>query len=200
MIYIYKGEYKNVINEGLIPKLSNDVNLYMWKSIDRSVGFESDDDGIEFLNHLIADADTLLFPEIELVNSPEILRTKMYRLRGVSLWNAKSEIEKEYQKLQEFLRLKKKNELLTRYGKQPIELEEPVFFDWYRNKRYTDEFVDFCVRNEIEFIIWEQSDLGTTFFEFEKGDHFMLDKVNMIAKDLNVDVKTVFDVVNIPYH
>jgi hypothetical protein len=196
MIYIYQGSLKKLYDNP-IPSLGDTVNFYIWKSEDRSLGFEQDQDGMGFMRELLSNSKTLLFPNMEFLNSSEKLDNYLYRFKGLTFFDNLEVVQKEIDSYNKYLEVVRKNNLLFKFGRTLIELPEAQILKWYVDSEYTSEFVDFTLENNMSYIVWKSSDLGICFFDF--NDNKILNRVNEIIDKKGIESNIITDVNQIPF-
>ena len=199
-IYMYEGVQKTLVEEKFIKPLGSTIQEYNWKSGDGSVGFNIKGSALDFLKLFLDNKPTVLYPGLKLIDTNENIEKNIHNLQGITFFNNSSLIKEEFSKYLLHLNKGKKNALLERYGK-PIEvLQTPVISGWYNKERkYTEAFSNFCLINNVKFIVWAYSDSGIYFFNFCE-----IIKVDSIVKELSdkldLNFVKVNDIDKMPYH
>ncbi|MCD8406239.1 hypothetical protein [Tenacibaculum finnmarkense] len=202
MIYIYKELDDTFFEEKFETPIKGGIRVYLWKSVNNSLGFNIDALGINFLKNMISKSSTFLSTNkgIELITKEEEkIDENINNFKGISLWDDKELIKKEYKLYEDFLKIEKKNELLKRFKKELIEVDEPRIIKWFDNERWNYEFLNFIQKNNLKFIVWDWSDFGIYFYELYNDD-FFLNKVKDISNSLDIKVNEVSNIKDIPYN
>lgn len=198
-IYTYKGKQDILLKEKFAVPKQKQLELFIWRSIDGSLGFNVDDDGNNFLKHLISETYTILLPTIIPIEGDGDITENINNFKGVSFLNNTDVPRKEYEQYLLFKTNEKKNRLLKKYNRRLIENQEPSISSWYINKRYTEQFDSFVEKYDLEYIIWSFSDFGIYFFHTLKTNS-VLEKVKKICSTYGYPIHKVSDIRNMPYH
>jgi hypothetical protein len=197
-IYFYQGVQETLVCEKFDSPNTKEVQIYVWKSLDGSLGFNCDDLSLRFVKEFIKNAITISFPDLQLIDNEKQIEKNIQNLIGITFFNNFNLIKEEFEKYKVYEEKKKRNSLLARYGKVTEELKVPILINWYDNKekKYTKAFLDYCINNRIEFITWAFSDFGIYFFSFSEINR----NVEFIAEKLGVGFCKVDNMLKMPYH
>ncbi|AXT61696.1 hypothetical protein D1816_15475 [Aquimarina sp. AD10] len=190
MIYKFEESNNVFIEEKFQTPINSTLSVYIWKSLDNSLGFNMDDQGSKFIKNLIEDSITILFSDFTRIESDKDIDININNFRGVSFWNKKELLLEEYDNYQTYKNDKKKNELLLRFNKPTKELNTPALIDWFdENNKITYEFLAFCTKNEIDFIVWDWSDFGIYFYHLATNES--TSNIENKIKKINIGLKKI---------
>lgn len=196
MIRKYVGSGKELLRPEYIENesLVSNISLYVWISEDESIGFNMDDKSILFMQLFLSDFSTIIFPEIEVVNSSEDVKMNINKFhRAVSIHKPCSSLDTELSKVFNFRDQKKKNDLYERYGRDTIPLVKPNMFDWFNRNVFTRDFFSFVNDSNLAFAIWEHSEFGNTFFHFNDSSSIISDIVTEKCLKMGIEIELVYD-------
>ena len=197
-IYIYKGIQDTLIKEKFLQSDTTKIYMYVGKSADGTLGFDTNNTAVMFVERFLDQRVSVLFPSLEIIDSKEKIKKSIHNLRGISFLNNSELLKQEHDKYLLYENKRKKNVLLARYNKPVEQLEIPTICDWYDSstRRYSKEFLEYCRQHEINFIVWAFSAFGSYFFSFKTVN----DQVRAISDELGIDVTIVDDISKMPYH
>lgn len=194
VIYNFVGQQETLVKETFEKWSKTEVQIYVWKSENASLGFDTDTKSQDFLKTLISDKVTISVPSFELYSND--VRKKIFK--GITFLDHTQLIKDTYQDYLDYLLKQKKNELLRRHNKEIVQLTPSQILNWYDKSKhkYTSDFFEFTNSNNISYIIWAFSEFGTYFFTFNDLSHI----IKSSAKDLDIGFISVNDMLQMPYH
>ncbi len=179
---------------------SENIELFVWKSSEGRLGFDTDQRGIEFVTNFLQGVGTVLFPTFQKIVSSEDIESSINDFRGVSFFNNNNGIEKELAAYEDYLKVTKKNTILKRLGKHVAEISEPRISRFKIDGRYTDSFWNFIEEKRMNFVIWDWSDFGIYFYCFADLFPVMDAYVKSIAENLEITYCIVNSINDMPYN
>ncbi|SHM67374.1 hypothetical protein [Mucilaginibacter sp. OK098] len=198
-IYTCREDNELWIKEKFEVPIDYNINDFVWRLPDRSLGFNNGEMALVFVKTLLQNSFTILFPSLVYVDND--IEKHIHNLKGITFFDNIEELKNEYDALVLFKEKEKKNLLLQRYNK-PIEtLTEPVIKKWFNSNSgmYTKEFTDYCISKNLKFIVWAYSDWNIYFYSFETFNEIN-EIVRSAADKLEIELKKVNDVTKMPYH
>jgi hypothetical protein len=197
-IFLYEGQQKDLISEKFIAPVTHMVQLYVWKSWNGQLGFNINSESILFTQALIGDKLTILFPNLEIIDTVDLVLKKINNLRGITFLDHELEVRDIWLQFEKYKKDIKTNVLLERYGKSPTNVQRPIVLDWFDSNegKYTASFLKFCNEKNIRFITWAFSDFGIYFFSFLDVKAEIL----LSSEHLDVEIHEVDDINKMPYY
>ncbi len=176
------------------------MKLYVWKSSDESLGFNQDKEGMFFAESLISlFSGTVLFPEIKFINPTDKLEKHISNLRGITFFNSDVDFTHLKDEYERYIKETKKNIILSRYGKATKEISLPEVLSWNQNKRYTQAFFKYTEDKQLEYLIWDWSDLGIFFYTVSKS-YEIEQNIKKISKKLKIKLSVFTNMNEMPFH
>lgn len=197
-VFIYDGEYESLVKEKYLTPSTVNINLFVWRAKNGSLGFNSNLTAINFTKRFLADKSTLLFPVIQLLNNMDIVGDNIHNLKGITFLNHKELLIDVYNEFVKCENQKKKNSLLQRYGKAITEVSEPEVLRWFNNGLYTSNFLNFCSLHDIRFLTWIRQDAGIAFFSFDSKTNEIKEEVRNLLSVDGVNLIVVHSLSSLP--
>lgn len=194
-------KYSKIIKGGN-PKTGNlQYLLYQYNTKSRygPYGFGMDDVSSNFMDKLLNNSVWWNIEKLEYcqVNNP-LIKNNLY-LPGIFFFDATEIVLEELDKTISLINRKKKNELLKRYNKPPLEIEETLFtllYDPSTNSYDGNILNHFIVINQ-GFCIWNNDiNYGRHFIFYDNRN--VINKIANIASNLTIKIEKMDDINLLP--
>ena len=186
------------LEENFQRPIEGALKYFVWKSRGTPLGFGKDKESTEFIENIVKNKFTLLFPQLDGIPNADN-KVNVHNMRGITFFKNFEEIKNEHSKLINYHIETKKKLLHERYGKIAPLVYKPFILKWYdkTSRKYTIDFTDYVLKNKLEFMIWAFCDWGTYIYTYTIFRD-VIDNIEKLASSLNIEINKVENVSKMP--